>query len=299
MKLTAILLNPSAGGGRAAVVWDRLRADPAVAEVPLLAGDNAADLLRRLDRALDRGLERLVVIGGDGTVHLVANRLLGRQRQDVILGLVPAGNGSDLARHLELPRPPDAALRHALTAPPTPLDALRLTTENGDHRYAVNVLSAGVSGIAGEIANRGPRRSALAYPKAALTALRRYVPVPCQLFLDDEDVPWFTGEILLLAVANGRFFGKGMKIAPGAVSNDGLAEVVLVEPIPLAQIPFKVPQLFLGGILRLRQVHYRQAHKIRLEPLQPLPPFDMDGEVMASGAAKIEVLPRILRVVGP
>lgn len=279
-------------------MWDRLRSDPAVVGLPLLVGEDAVALLGKLDGALGDGLERLVVIGGDGTLHLVANHLLLRQRQDVILGLVPGGTGSDLARHLGLPRQPNAALRHALTAAPVPLDVLRLTTADGARRFAVNVLSAGASGIAGEIVNQEPRRSGWTYLTAAFTALRRYQPVPCQLFLDDEDIPWFNGELLLLAVANGRFFGKGMEIAPGARSDDGLAEVVAVEPIPLMHLPFKAPRLFLGGVLGLRQVHHRQARKLRLEPARPLPPFDLDGEVVASGAAEIALVPGALQIVG-
>lgn len=280
-------------------MWDRLRSDPAVAGLPLLMGEDAAGLLRRLDAALDDGLERLVVIGGDGTVNLVVNRLMIRQRRDVVLGLVPAGNGSDLARHLGLSRKPEGALHHALTASPRALDVLRLTTADGACHFAVNVLSAGASGIAGEIVNQGPRRSALTYLTAAFIALRRYQPVPCQLFLDDEDTPWFSGQLLLLAVANGRFFGKGMKIAPGARSDDGLAEVIAIEPIPWMLLPFKALRLFLGGVLGLRQVHHRQARRLRLEPSRPLPPFDLDGEVVASGVAEIALVPGALQVAGP
>ena len=293
---TAILLNPTAGGGRAAAVWGQLRAAPGVADLPLLVGDDAGDLFRRLDGILDQELERLVVVGGDGTLNLAVNHLLERQREDVILGLVPAGNGSDLVRHLGLPREPRAALANALTGPPRALDALCLTTVDGRRRHAINVLSMGVSGIAGQIVNQGPRRSALTYLKAALTALRRYQPVPCRVLADEETEPWFAGDILLLAVANGAYFGKGMKIAPDARVDDGLAEITLVEPIPFYQIPFKIPRLFLGGLLALRQVHHRQARRLRLEPMGVLPPFDMDGEVMVSARAEIEVLPGKLRV---
>jgi diacylglycerol kinase (ATP) len=303
LTTTAILLNPTAGGGRAQAIWEELRSDPEVAALPLLVGEDPEDLLRQLDGALDRGLERLIVLGGDGTLHLAANRLLDRRRPEVILGLVPAGTGSDLARHLSreagLPMEPRSAFHRALSAPPIPLDVLRLTTGGGAHRCAINVLSAGVSGIAGEIVNRGPKRSPFAYMRAAFHALRRYEPVPCRIFLNDEDTPWFEGPLLLLAVANGSSFGKGMQIAPGARTDDGLAEVVAVEPIPLWRIPEKLPRLFRGGVLRLRPVHHRQASRVRLEPSGPLPPFDMDGEVMPGDRAEIEVLPSTLRIAAP
>ncbi len=286
------LMNPKAGSGRAGKVWQELRvpggartitaADPAVAA-------------RELTQALaDELPERLVVVGGDGSVHLAVNTLFQTGTQDrVALGLVPAGTGSDLARTLGLPREPRLALERALTAAPWPLDALAIQVNGREPHWALNVASAGISGLVDELVNAQPVRGTTAFLTATLKALRLYRPFAGRIELDGE--PWYDGEVFVLAIANGRSFGKGMQVAPRAEVDDGLADVVLVRPMPRWQIPLRMPRIYLGTHLSQPSVAWRRARRVRLEPAGPLPPFDVDGELLASGAATFEMLPGAVR----
>jgi diacylglycerol kinase (ATP) len=295
MQGTLFLVNPRAGSGRAGRVWDRLRAAvPALAAAEAILAADPEEAGRALDRRLAGPVERLIAIGGDGSIHLAVNRLFASGRQgEVALGLVPAGTGSDLARTLGLPRDPRKALDLVLSGTARPLDVIEARPDAGERRYVLNVASAGISGLVDELVNAQPRRGSLAFLTATLRALGRYRPFACQLTADGE--PWYEGEVFVLAIANGRSFGKGMRIAPRAAPDDGLADLVLVRPMPRWQIPLRMPRVYLGTHLDQPSCLWRRARSIRLEASGTFPPFDVDGELMPSGPATFTLLPGAVR----
>ncbi len=303
MKKTLWLVNPAAGSGRGAQVWkDLQRTNPNLAAAPVVVATNAEEAEAELDRALGNrfaaespdALENLVVIGGDGTLSLAANRLLDFGLTDrVALGLIPAGTGSDFARSLEIPKNPKQAYAHLTQARPRLIDVLRIQTDDGRHRYVINIASAGLSGMVDEIVNAMPQRGTTAFLRATLSALLRYDPVSCRISVEGKS--WWEGPVLLFAVANGRFFGKGMKVAPKAQLDDGLADIVLIKGMPRWRLMIELPKIYLGAHLSSSAVRWCLAKTVRIEPLGDLPSFDTDGELMASGAAAITVLPGALR----
>lgn len=304
-----VVLNPAAGSGRAAGVWQRLlAARPALAAATLVADADPARSAAATAAAIAApGIRRCVTIGGDGTLHGVVNLLVGSDLgARVALGLVPAGTGSDFARTLGLPKDPLAALDQALRATPHPIDVLRLTVSPrsaGEHtgvhvvtRYVVNIASAGISGLVDQKVNAMPRRSALAFFGATLSALADFRPTPLRVTVDGTLL--HEGPAFLAAVANGRYFGKGMKVAPEAVVDDGLADVVVVGDIARWQLPLRLPRIYLGTHLRHPQVRFARGRKVWIEPLATtprLPPFDVDGEVLASGPVAVDLVAGALR----
>jgi diacylglycerol kinase (ATP) len=298
MQGTLFLVNPRAGSGRAGRIWDELRAAmPQIAAADAIVAADPEAAGRELDQQLAGPVERMISIGGDGSIHLAVNRLVRSGRhKDIPLGLVPAGTGSDLARTLGLPRDPRQALDRALSAAPRPIDVIEVETDAGERRYVLNVASAGISGRVDELVNAQPKRSGTAFLTATLRALGSYKPFTCRVELDGQ--PWYEGGVFVLAVANGRSFGKGMRIAPRAEVDDGLADVVLVRPMPRWQIPLRMPRVYLGTHLDQPMVAWRRARRVRLEATDPFPPFDVDGEVMPSGSATFTVLAGALRFLG-
>ncbi len=297
LERVVVLVNAAAGGGRSIRVWDRLlRRMPEIAEARLILAGDAEEARRELDEHLRRDVEAVVALGGDGTAHLVVNRILEAGRGgDVAFGLVPAGTGSDLARCFDLPRRPEAALRHVLESSPRPIDALEIRTDAGQRRFAVNIASAGISGAAGAVVNSIPERGPATYVLTALRGLLRYEPVPCRVTVDGEEL--YDGGFFIVAVANGRYFGHGVMVAPEAEVDDGLADVVLVPPVPLWQVPYRLPQLVTGRHVKLPFVLSRRGTSVRFEPRGELPPYDVDGETLAGGPATINVLRGALRIL--
>ena len=297
MTRMAAVVNPTAGGGRAGAIWREIVSRvPALGAAQLVQGADAAAVRSELAGCLERGVDRVVVLGGDGSMHLVGNIVLELGRgADVAIGMVPLGTGSDLPRALGLPADPHACAARVASAEPNAVDALELTTDDGRRRFVVNVASAGISGLVDEMVNRMPRRGGSAYLRATLSGFLRYRPVHCRIRLDGE--AWYEGEVYLLAAGNGTSFGRGMQIAPRARLDDGEMDVVLVLPAPRWQLLFRLGRLYRGTHLDSDFVRWRRARTLELEPSTPLPPFDLDGEVFPSAPVTIRVLPRALRML--
>ena len=297
MTQTVVVVNPAAGRGRSARTWRELhRAEPRLADARVVEADLPETACKELGRQLEAGCERVLVIGGDGSAHLVANRVLELgMGEQVALGLVPTGTGSDLARGLSLPRTPRAALRRALAGTPRRIDVLELTSDDGRRRYVLNVASIGISGLVDRALGHELRRAPTAYLRGALHALRSYRPAACAVSLDGS--PWYEGELLVLAIANGTCFGHGMWIAPDARLDDGEADVVAIRPVPRWQLPLRLPQLYGGTHLGSRYSRAARARRVRVEPRGPVPPFDLDGEAFESGPSEFRVVPGALRLL--
>ena len=299
MKDTLVYLNPTAGSGRSGAARARLRAAvPELQEARWVCGGDRRLALAELRRALgdDAGLKRVLAVGGDGTLNRVAQEILRLGLgSEIRLGLVPAGTGSDLARFLGLPRRPEAALARALSGHPRPVDALRLRSPAGVVRYAVNVASAGVSGVVDQAVNAKARRTALVYVLETLKAALRFRSMGCRLTVDGE--PFFEGEAFLIALANSRYFGRGMMIAPEAEVDDGEADVVVVEPVPLWHLPWRILQLFRGSHLGAAPIRWRRGRRARLELPAGAPTLDLDGEELDATSVEIEVLPGALQLL--
>jgi diacylglycerol kinase family enzyme len=226
----------------------------------------------------------------------VAEQLLRSGKgKNISFGLVPAGTGSDLARGLRLPTRPVPALRHLLSCQPRPFDLIRLRRDSGEERLSINVASAGVSGAVALAVNARPNRGQIPYLRATIQALFRYQPTPCRIWVDGE--LFYQGDFFVLAVANGRFFGKGMQVAPQGRTDDGLAEVVLVPPLPLWQLPYRLPLFIAGQHPRWAGVLHTRARSLRIEPMGDMPPFELDGETLAAGPAELTLLPGALRIL--
>jgi diacylglycerol kinase (ATP) len=291
-----VLVNQAAGGGRAGSMWRRL--EPLarrISEFRVETPAGPAASRKVIADAVEAGVDRIVVIGGDGTIHLVASALLAGPRR-VVVGVVPAGTGSDLARALAIPRDPAAALRRAMLGAPQPMDAGHATGEDGSFHFA-NIASAGISGLVDSTVNAIANRGRATFLRATLVALRRYRCVPARVIVDGE--PFYEGPLFLLAVANGTTFGKGMRIAPLADPADGLLDVVVVGAIAGWQLLHRLPQVYLGRHLAAGPVRYRRAREVELQPLAALPPFDVDGETYPSGATRFSTLPAALLMAGP
>jgi diacylglycerol kinase family enzyme len=190
-----------------------------------------------LDAALDdAGRRRLVVAGGDGSLHLVVQHLHRRgELADADLALVPLGTGNDLARALGIPlEDPVAAARLALTGTPRPLD-LVLDDTGGVTVNAVHL------GIGAEAAQRSARLKGvlgpLAYPLGAVAAGFRSTGTPLRVEVDGEVLA--DGRVLMVGIANGPGIGGGTPLHPQAVPDDGLLDVMVSTATgPFARVRF-------------------------------------------------------------
>lgn len=292
------VINPSAASGRADQVWEQLAArHPALQRAAVVRTADPFAATRLMIERLKPSIRRVVAIGGDGTLHHTANVLLSlpgpRERS---LGLVPAGTGSDLACGLRLSRRPGSALARALDGEAADLDVLRLAGADGV-RHAVNVASAGLSTDVVAAVNRQERRGSVAYFAAALNALRRARPLSVRVFADGA--VWYEGPLLLLALANGGRFGRGMRIAPDAKADDGLMQLIAVEPVALARLLPWLPTLYAGWHYAAPFVRHRTARVVRVEAVDGTHAhMEADGDPSLSLPVEVSVMPAALRLRG-
>lgn len=267
-----LLVNPSSGGGRGAVVGDaavvRLRGLGHSVEVVRAPDAATAELVAAqvVARTGDQAPDALVVVGGDGVVHLGVNVVAGSR---VPLGVVPAGTGNDLARAWGLPSDPvaavdtiDACLRLGSLLHVDAVRAESVDGSGGGARWVAGVVAAGFDAVVNERANgwRWPRGAAR-YNLAIARELPLFRPVPYRLVLDGQ--VWET-ESLLVAVANTSSYGGGMTIAPDASPTDGLLDVVVVKPVPLHRFVRLFPQVYAGTHVELDVVEVRRAASVEV-----------------------------------
>jgi len=288
MKI-AVAINPAASFGRTRNAGHQavefIRA--AGRDVVVLEAENYGALRRLVDQSLAAGVKALVVVGGDGMVHLGVNALADL---DVPLGIVPAGTGNDVARLLGLPRNDvEAACRRLLRALDDGgrrIDAGRVTAA-GRSTYFAGVLSAGFDAAVNERANswswpRGKSR----YNLAMLRELGSFRKITYTVTADG--VTW-NQPALLISVANGHSIGGGMKITPDALPDDGWLDMFVVKPLSRIQFLAVFPKVFAGKHTGHPAVDIRRVRKVRLEAEGVV--AYADGERVAALPVEVEVVP--------
>ena len=304
---TLVVVNPRSRRGATGRRWPRfegrLRAVLGDVEVEATRGPRDAERIAR--EAARAGVERLVVVGGDGTTSEVASGVLDAGLGDrTELAVLPFGTGADLPRSLGIPRDPEAALARIAEGAVRRVDAGRVRYRDRDGKDAttwfVNVASVGLGGLVDELVNRGTKRlgGRVAFLLATLRALAGWKSPHVRLTLDGE--PLHDGKLVLAAAAGGRFFGGGMHIAPGATLDDGLLDVVVVPDMPKSRLVARLPHLYRGTHVDLPEVSVRRGARLGAEATDPAQTvwLELDGEVPGTLPVSIEVLPGALAFVG-
>ena len=233
----ALLVNPAAGGGAGR------RRGPALARALVQAGASAdvfetrgpGDAHRIVDECRRSAVDVIAVAGGDGTLNEVAQAYLDRDGRPVAgppLALLPIGTGGDFRRTLGTPDDLDGAVDRVLSAEPRAFDlgVLRLTTLAGATklRAFLNITSFGLAGLTCRAVNRGPAwlGGRATFYLATVRALASWRNAPVRVRVDGA--LWLESPVVNVMIANGRYFGGGMKIAPEADPADGWFDVVAV-----------------------------------------------------------------------
>jgi diacylglycerol kinase (ATP) len=288
----ALVVNPVSGVGRAArlaaAVAQRLGAGASVQVHAGATPEESADLLRAVAGASDA----VVVLGGDGIVHLALQALaLG----DVPLGIVPAGTGNDTADALGLPADPMAACDAVLAA----LDSGSVRRIDLGHTSAGQwwgtVLCAGFDSAVTRTANKlrwpkGPRRYDIAIGVEVLKLRAR----PMRIRIDDEQLEL---PITLVAVGNAPQYGGGKYITPHAKMDDGVFSVAVIEAVSRIELARMAPSLNYAGHLTHPAVRMYSARTVELEA--PRTVAYADGEYVDALPVRTECVPRALPVLVP
>jgi len=252
--------------------------------------------------ATDIGHDRVIAVGGDGTVQEILNGLMaagtGPDGGPPVLGIVPGGSGNDLARSLGLPRAPLDALAVALGEGSQPLD-LGSASRNGTVRYFAAAGGAGFDAqVAHTMATKTHRwqRGQAGYFLATLNELRRFKNRELRLRMaTDQGARAVEGRFLFVAFANGPYYGGGMQICPDASLVDGLLDVCLVGDISRFGALRELP-----GIYRAAHVDHPLVEIVRVREMaiegEAGTRVHLDGEPFGEAPANVSVVPGAVTV---
>lgn len=298
-----VVINPTSGKGRGASAGETTRQVLAAAghDVVDLSAGSLLEAVHHARQGVIDGLDALVVVGGDGMVHLGFNAVATTR---VPLGIVAVGSGNDFARAAGLPlHKVDAALDVILEA----LDAGRFRAVDAAHvtaphrldgRWFAGVLSAGLDAAVNARANRLTfPRGHLKYLRAVVGELGAFEPFGYRVTFPDRT--WeSTGT--LVAVANGPCVGGGLRIGPDAEIDDGQLDVILAGPFTRRGVVKILPKLYRGTHLSHGSVEVVRCTTVTLEPTSAgrTPPVAMaDGEEIGPLPLTVELHPHAVRVL--
>lgn len=295
-----VVINPAAAGGRARGIGERVLAGLRASGVAVenLSARTGELALKRAREAVDR-LGGLVVVGGDGVVHLGVNAVA---NTPVPLGIVACGSGNDLARALALPvNQPEAgidAVIAGLDGATRVVDAMRVSHGLGQE-WTLGVVSVGIDAAVNARANtyRWPGGTAR-YVRALVGELGRFRPYGYRVAVDGV-AREFAGT--LVAVANTPMIGGGMRIAPQARLDDGLLDVVIAAEVTRGQLLRVFPRVYGGTHLSHPAVSLVRGREVRIEHVlgEPEPPEAYgDGERLGPVPMTVTAVPGAVRVIG-
>jgi diacylglycerol kinase (ATP) len=238
--------------------------------------------------AASRGVKAIFAVGGDGTIHEIAKRLIGT---DVALGVVPTGSGNGFARHLGLPMNFCDAIRACCGLR---VEIIDTATVNGTP--FINMMGIGFDAwIADAFACAGTR-GLLTYVRVGLRGFASYAAEEYEVTVDGSLTKH---RAFVIAVANASQYGNNARIAPLASMQDGILDVTLIEQAPLVRLPVIAAQLFAGNLHRARGVATLRGRSITIRRTSA-GAAHLDGEpVTLPPLLTIDVVPRSLRVIVP
>lgn len=305
-----MIVNPKSASGSTDERWAGIASDLRTHFGPFLVEFTRAggDAVRLAEEASRAGHKFVIACGGDGTINEVANGILSSGR-DVELGVLPSGTGGDFRRTLKLPSSTAEAAKMLRSGRTKQIDVGKVTflDPHGSetHRYFVNVSSVG---LAPHIVDRVkstpafdwlPSTSLRGRANFAVSTLQEVLnlePDIVRVRFDDGDEHQL--QTIAFCIANSRYFGGGMMIAPKAKINDGLFDVVNIGDLSTAQALLNALSIYRGAYDDIAEIKSTRAKRIEISSADPSKTIflEVDGELPGKLPALYEIVPRALRV---
>lgn len=303
------VVNPACGNGAGKHRWfaveRQLRDNGLVVNAKLTTGPNHATAISR--QALYDGYDHIIVVGGDGTINEVVNgfyhdKTAARINPAAAFSVIPLGSGCDFTRMLGVSHNMKEIMTLCQGGREMTCDLVKANYTNwagdNENRVYINVADLGLGcEIALRVNQQGKRWGGfLAFLVTTLTTLAK---VECQtvcLEVDGQEV--FSGLVNLIAVANGQFFGGGMKIAPLARIDDGYLDVIVLRGLSRGEIITNLPRVYRGSHLTHPKVSFYRGKIINISSAEEIC-LEMDGETPGMGNCRFEVLKSELTLILP
>jgi YegS/Rv2252/BmrU family lipid kinase len=303
MEKTLVIINPWAGRGTAGRRRPELEQAlrQSGADYTIVATHARGGATELAWQGIEQGCERVIAVGGDGTLNEVVNGIKGAEAdlgRRARLGIIPLGTGSDFIKALDgvEANDIDGGIRRAISNRTRTVDLGRVRVGDGEPRYFINALGMGLDAqVAAESLKLTKLKGIAVYLVAIIRALANYKAHPMTVEYDGHRVH---RRLLFACPANGRCQGGGFWLTPDALIDDGLLDVCLVDKMRLDEIIRHIPKVMEGTHTGLRQVTMGRARDIKVTCAAPIP-VATDGEVISTDArsVSVETLPGAIEVL--
>ncbi len=300
-----VIVNPVAGGGRGLDDFPQisklLREAQIVCE-PVFT-EHKFHATELTVTAVKEGYRKIIVVGGDGTLHEVVNGLFIQQvvrPDEVLLAVVAVGTGNDWVRTFGISDRHDEAIR-AIREERSFLQDVGVVSYEEAHfrqsRYIANVAGVGFDAFVirklTHLQKKG-RTSRWRYTWCMIRSFFRYKSTGIKVWVDDRLV--YNNLLLSIALGICKYNGGGIQQLPEAVADDGMLDLSLIRPVHFWHILFRLHYLFNGGIYRIGHVSRERGSRIRIES-SPEVSVEADGEILGETPLEFSVVPKAIRIV--
>jgi YegS/Rv2252/BmrU family lipid kinase len=308
---TVIIVNPKSAGGSAGKRWSET-ADTIGRVFPfdeaMTTAPGVATVMTR--RALAEGAERVIALGGDGTINEVVNGFFDEQGVAIApnaqFGIIPFGTGGDFRRTFGIPTDVSVAARVIAAGATKLIDVGRIsyTTRKRtvESRMFANIASFGVSGVVDRMVNESSKRfGRLSFAIATTRATLAYKNQRVSMVFDGDESRPVEATISTVAVANGQFFGGAMHVAPNAEIDDGLFDVICMGDFGFGDLVKSGSRLYKGTHLAMDKVSSRRARTMYAETIESgsIVEIDLDGENVGTLPATFTMCAGTLQMLVP
>jgi len=301
---TFLVVNPKSANGHTGKLWPEIsaRAAEALGTFGHAFTEGPMDAARLSRNAVREGYECVVAVGGDGTVNEVVNGFFDGDlviNPKVALGVIPRGTGGDFRRTFGWETALPDALGRLRADSVRPLDVGRVEFRDArgerTQRYFVNICSFGVSGQVDHEVNRSSKAlgGKISFMLGSVKALLKYSDRKVRIALDDG--PEQEVAVTTLAVANGRYFGGGMCVAPQADPSDGLFDITIWTGYGLTDFALKSKAIYDGSHVKLPGTRTMRCKKLRAESAEEVL-LDVDGEQPGRLPCAMTLLPAAIQL---
>lgn len=282
MRKSFFIINPDSGsrqGKKLIPLINELWEKAGIAYEVYITRDHA-DIAVGVSKAKLIEATEIIVAGGDGTILAIVNALDG---YSIPLGIIPCGTGNDFARSNGINLNSEKAISDILN--PRIKRKVNIGKCNGSH--FLNVASVGIDAAIVHRTNKVKKwvSGPLAYLISSIIEIIWYAPLDVTLTIEGES---YQRTVELVAIANGKYYGGGMMIAPMADSTDGYFDVVMIRSMKKFRLLRLLPTLYLGTHLRESEVEIFKSDKIQINISSPID-LNLDGELSSATHVSIEV----------
>lgn len=298
---TQIIINPESDRGRTGKKWQQIKEalHKFFAEFKCEFTEKPLHAIEICRSAIKDGSELIIGIGGDGTMNELANGFFERNtliNPDSVLGVVPSGTGSDFSRSLNIPYSFFKSMKIISEAPIRNIDLGRVRfrnqAEDEEERFFLNITDFGIGGeVVKRVNQMRLKHKAASYLLCLVSVIAAFKNKRLRIRIDGRSLP--LDEYMIGAVSNGRIFGKGMKIAPHALLDDGLFDVILIKGMRMADFFLNAWRLYTGNHLSHPKIEWMRGREIAVESYdeENHALIEVDGEQLGHTPAEFHIIP--------